>query len=358
MSTGRNTKGMSHKQSEIEATAEIIHNGMSLTHPLPVKPQQGQLTRYVQQQCQRRSIEYSFRNPENGRIICYQPPMHLDFPSSQLISSRKRNEDAYIPFNLPSIPAGSGISESWEPQGYREKVETSCDPAVRELGQLRQILYDAKCHASPFTPRTVEELRLHKCWYLGRVARKIEKIRLVEQHGVNFPKVTTSCMGGKVFGSNHSAVLACKTMWCPETWPDYQKPVNWPSETELIIEGWDRHKNGYGRYFPVPRTEEFEWRLATRDWLINPVKVKYPIWDGIGPVPIQERRFARVRGELDCIVGSGRWVDEELIFDRAEETAKEDEAGIVGAALWKIIEEEGEEEVEKERKFSLEEKAL
>jgi hypothetical protein len=175
---------------------------------------------------------------------------------------------------------------------------------------------------------------------------KAKKIR-VEEKGC--PKVKDGggkCMGEKKFDTNHSAVLATKTIWCPKSWPDEQEDAIWPLETEFIIEGWDRHRNGYGRYYPVPRSEEFEWRLATPEWLADPKGTKYPVWDGKKSIPIQEKRFAKIRGELDCIVGSGRWVDEEFLFDRAEETAWEDGAAVIGKTLWEKIEEDEREDME------------
>ncbi len=193
----------------------------------------------------------------------------------------------------------------------------------------------------------------------GMKRSKTKKIRMaevgcpqVEDHGRN-------CMGGKRFDTNHSAVLSIKTMWCPSSWPDEQKKAKWPLTMEFDIEGSDRHKNGYGRFFPVPRSEEFEWRLATPEWLANPKGTKHPVWDRRGEIPVQEKRFATIRGELDCIIGSGRWVDEEYLFDRAEETAWEDGAETIGKALWEKIEEDGreyiEEAVKKERGVSEEE---
>jgi len=154
-------------------------------------------------------------------------------------------------------------------------------------------------------------------------------------------------MGGKTFDTSHSAVLAIKTIWRPKTWPDEQKEAIWPIETEFIIEGWERHRNGYGRYFSVPRSEEFEWRLATPEWLADPKGTKHPVWDGKKPIPVQEKRFAKIRGELDCIVGSGRWVDEEFLFDRAEEMAWEDGEAIIGKILWEKIEEDEREDMKK-----------
>lgn len=199
------------------------------------------------------------------------------------------------------------------------------------------------CHCSPFLPKTAEEYEAHKEGMKRERDRKrlqAKKI-LVEEKGC--PKVKDhggKCMGGKTFDTNHSAVLTIKTIWCPKTWPDEQKVAIWPTETEFIVEGWDRHRNGYGRYYPVPRSEEFEWRLATPEWLADPKGTKYPAWDGKKSIPAQEKRFAKIRGELDCIVGSGRWVDEEFIFDRAAETAWEDGAAVIGKTLWKMIEEE------------------
>jgi hypothetical protein len=174
---------------------------------------------------------------------------------------------------------------------------------------------------------------------------KASKIRGEEKGCPEVENRGGKCMGGKTFDTNHSAVLATKTIWCPKTWPDEQEDAIWPIETEFSIEGWDRHRNGYGRYLPVPRSEEFEWRLATLEWLADPKGTKYPGWDGKRQIPVQEKRFARIRGELDCIVGSGRWVDEEFLFDRAEEMAWEDGAAVIGKMLWEELEEDEREDV-------------
>lgn len=126
--------------------------------------------------------------------------------------------------------------------------------------------------------------------------------------------------------------------------------MEWPPEEEFVTEGWDRHKNGFGRFFPVPRTEYFEQRLVTFEWLCNP-NIKYPEWNGQGLPPVKERMFAVARGELDEIADMGRRIDEEFIFDRAEETRREEEAGVIGVELWRMIEDCGEEGKGREKRL-------
>jgi hypothetical protein len=233
--------------------------------------------------------------------------------------------------------------KDWKLEASRERENSS------DIEQLQQDAIKAGCHRSPFLPKTAEEYEAHKERMKHERDRKHLKAKKIRVEEKGCPKVKDGggkCMGEKKFDTNHSAVLATKTIWCPKSWPDEQEDAIWPLETEFIIEGWDRHRNGYGRYYPVPRSEEFEWRLATPEWLADPKGTKYPVWDGKKSIPIQEKRFAKIRGELDCIVGSGRWVDEEFLFDRAEETAWEDGAAVIGKTLWEKIEEDEREDME------------
>jgi hypothetical protein len=212
-----------------------------------------------------------------------------------------------------------------------------------QLQNLQTGAKNAGCLHSPFLPKTAEEYIRRKRQNKQERSKKsarTKKIKLEEQSCPKIENRGRNCMGGNKFESNHSAVLAVKTIWCPRSWRDEQTEASWPLPMEYNIEGVDRHKNGFGRFLPVPRSEDFEWRLASPEWLADPKGTKYPVWDRKGPVPHQEKRFAWIRSELDCIVGTGLCVDELVLFDRSEETAWENAAGIIGKTLWEEIEED------------------
>ena len=268
-------------------------------------------------------------------------PLFDYLSTSQVVSGNKQPMQP-LP-DLSSTPAENLGTVDWNRRASWEMDMLS------DIERLKKGARERGFDRSPFLPKTAEEYEEHKKCREEEKARKLLKARKIQFEEKGCPKVDDGgkkCMGGKTFDTNHSAVLVTKTIWCPKTWPDEQEDAIWPIETEFIIEGWDRHRNGYGRYFPVPRSEEFEWRLATPEWIADPKGAKYPVWDGKKPIPVQEKRFARIRGELDCIAGSGRWVDEEFLFDRAEETAWEEGAGIIGRKLWEKIEEDEREDME------------
>jgi hypothetical protein len=366
MSRALNPNVIAYVPRKVEAAAKAIR-AETLTYPLPAKPLSAQSPRHIRQRRAREIVtpRVQLQRLENVRVIHPPAAPSVAFLSKRYVSkpqNRKRQRRGKQPlfdwFSTPqevscskqplpdfaSTPAENGSIIDWDREASLEWRNLSDD-----IQQLHEGAKKVGCYCSPYLPKTAEEYE----WRRKQMKQERERKRLnaqkIREEEKGCPKVKDrgeKCMGGKTFDTNHSAVLANKTIWCPKTWPDEQEEAIWPIKIEFITEGWDRHRNGYGRYYPVPRSEEFEWRLATPAWLADPKGTKYPVWDGKKTIPAQEKRFARVRGELDCIVGSGRWVDEEFLFDRAEETAWEDGTGVIGKTLWEMIEEDEREDIE------------
>jgi len=247
---------------------------------------------------------------------------------------QKNGQTKKSTFNLsaPPVVDGSAINR-------REQVSRKCAP----IEGLQTGTKQAGSRHAPHQPKTQNNFVRRKKQNQEQIGMRYAVAKRIQLEAVGDLKVVAygeKCMGGKIFESNHSAVLAMKTIWCPQSWRDEQGDARWPHPIDFVMEGFDRQKNGYGRFLPVPRSEEFEWRLATREWLANPKETNYPIWNGEGPIPHREKRFAWVRSEMDCIIGTGRCIDKLPLFDRADELVWEDPAGILGKKLWEEIEDD------------------
>jgi hypothetical protein len=218
---------------------------------------------------------------------------------------------------------------------------TSVSTAGQEIwSRLVKQLFHMHCDESSVLPRSYAAYLGHKKEViLANIAekevlvakRKAEKA-LAAKLGYpdGFPTVAAVCMRGKSFHDGRSAVLGQTSMWTRADWRTdemREQESQWPSVAELKWEGDERAKSRKGRYLPIPR------RASWDDKLIHGVPVSGQnrgdkMWQGFGTVPWTQRRKAKLEA-IDRVWGEAV-LDEEWVFDRAEEIPADMEAALVG----------------------------
>lgn len=162
--------------------------------------------------------------------------------------------------------------------------------------------------------------------------------------GTQLLKVTEVCMGGFFWRDGLGAVCAERTDFCPLDWrseEQQRKEAAWPSIAEMKWDGDDRLINAdFGRFTPVPRSEAYDWRLGVPTGSSIGGRDGHPIWNGIGQVPWQERKFIKPPAFDSFWASVDRRPDERMIFDQPQEIPQYEEANLIGFDLLKAVQED------------------